>query len=559
MSDEPPPLRLKPRLPTADGGSAGSSGPPPPPAAPGAAAAAPEGGEGAGRLRLKPRLNLPDDGSTAAAAAASSMSPPPPPPPAPPPSLPEETAAEPATDESPKFKLRPKAAGAPPPPKPPGADAPLPPPPPTERTRLPAPPEPLPEPPPPERTASAMPPMSILAAPLPPPPPVSGTGVPPPPPPPPAPVPRLSLSATPPPQAERPPQVKEGSALGRFAAKLPKIGGKQGGKGAPPKIPGTRSPMGKPGKVLRRRSALSPLVKVGILVAVLCLCVGAFFSYRFLSPDDSTNVHLKIPKPGDVHRAGTDGPPKVVSCRPRSRRRRTMMTTRTSRPRRRPRPWFPRVPTRSSWATRGSIRTCAWAARLSMRLPRRAPRSVLLSPTPSSAASSRANPRRALINGTVAREGQVVEQLPGDRLRADRRPQEDHLLQGLHGGRGLQGLLRAGAAAGYQVSTGPRGTGIASRSKTPASSPPARKIGDIGAGRNFSRSSPDPSQKAARQATYCASTASKSALDSMVRIRCLKGLGGSETLRVPRARPCGKAARRAPRRRIRSSARNAGA
>ena len=65
-----------------------------------------------------------------------------------------------------------------------------------------------------------------------------------------------------------------------------------------------------------------------------------------------------------------------------------------------------------------------------------------------------------------------------------------------------------------------------SLSNTPASSPPARKEGDIGAGLNLGRSSPVPSQKAALQARYSATTDSKSDRDSIVRIRCLKGLAG---------------------------------
>jgi len=121
-----------------------------------------------------------------------------------------------------------------------------------------------------------MPPMSILAGPLPPPPSSLKEA---PPPPPPAPVPRLSLTPTP----ERPKEAA--SALGRLAAKLPKIGVK----------PGTsRPPMGKPGKVLRRRAALSPIAKVGLLVVVLGIGIGGYFSFRIFFPEESPDVKIKL-------------------------------------------------------------------------------------------------------------------------------------------------------------------------------------------------------------------------------------------------------------------------
>jgi hypothetical protein len=274
-------------------------------------APAAESPEGTSRLRLKSRLNLPDEAST----AASLIPPPPPPPPAPAalsPPLPVEPPpeAEPEPDEAPKFKLRPKSAAGsltppPPPPHMTGAAPSLPPPPPPPVARIPIAPEPLPEPPPPERTASAMPPMSILAAP-PPPPPSSRSDVPPPLPP--APVPRLSLSSVAVPEK---PKGAKGGALGRIAAKLPKIGGKP----FAPKHGGTRAPMGKQGKVLRRRSALSPVAKAGMLVVILCVAVGGYFSFRIFFPEEAPPIRIKPlkPLPGDGTKSAIDGPPKVVT------------------------------------------------------------------------------------------------------------------------------------------------------------------------------------------------------------------------------------------------------
>ena len=66
------------------------------------------------------------------------------------------------------------------------------------------------------------------------------------------------------------------------------------------------------------------------------------------------------------------------------------------------------------------------------------------------------------------------------------------------------------------------------REKTSAS--PPMKDGVIGAGWNLGSSSPEASQNAERQARYSATAASKSALDSIVSIRCLKGLAGPKRL-----------------------------
>lgn len=153
MSDEPPPLRLKPRIRPPEGEAAGAA--PAPPGLPPPPPPAPEGAD-IGRLRLKPKLSV----EAAAEPAATSEEPPPPPrpplprspqpeatfaspfaaevppPPAPEPLAPPPTfsippppppvpgvAAEGSAGEAPRFKLKPKgapaggsAAAAPPPP-----------------------------------------------------------------------------------------------------------------------------------------------------------------------------------------------------------------------------------------------------------------------------------------------------------------------------------------------------------------------------------------------------------------------------------------------------------
>jgi hypothetical protein len=197
-------------------------------------------------------------------------------------------AEEPEPAEVPKFKLRakgaapspPKAlAGEPPPPPPPAPSPPAPAP-------LPGGDEPMAEPPPLERSVSTMPPMSILAAPLPPPP---GSVIEAPAPP--GSIPRLSLANP----KETPPSLK--GTLGRIADKLPKIGAK----------PVTAKP-GKTAAVLRKRAALGPMAKAGLVVVVLAIGVGGYFSYRIFFPEPSPTLRIKPIRPGDAKKAGTDLP-----------------------------------------------------------------------------------------------------------------------------------------------------------------------------------------------------------------------------------------------------------
>ncbi len=351
-------------------------------------ASAAEAAEGTGRLRLKPKLNLPE--TIPAPTEPAALAPPPPPPPPPsagaPPALARVSEAEPEPDDAPKFKLRPKGAA--------GAQLP-PPPPPSVVARIPIAPEPLPEPPPPERTASSMPPMSILAAPLPPPP-SSLKEVPPPLPP--APVPRLSLTPTP----ERP--KEPAGALGRLAAKLPKVGGK-------PKPGASKPPMGKPGKVLRRRAALGPVAKVGLLVVVLGIGIGGYYSFRIFFPEETPTVKIKLlsARPGDPKKP-TDASTKS-SSQPTDQPVKVEVPVTTDddvTPTPTPTP----VPSGPNQLVMGNSNITS---------------DVKVGNTPIDAAPAassafrnyvanatiggvfQGSPARALINGTIAREGQVID------------------------------------------------------------------------------------------------------------------------------------------------------
>jgi hypothetical protein len=135
---------------------------------------------------------------------------------------------------------------------------------------------------PPEPASPSMPPMSVLAAPLPPP---LGSVAEVPAPLPPGAIPRLSLS-----KPGKPPAVK--GRLGRIADRLPKIGGKSA------VVVGGKPVVVKPGKtaaVLRKRAALGPMAKVGLSVVVLAVAVGGFFSYRIFFPEQTPSVKIRLP------------------------------------------------------------------------------------------------------------------------------------------------------------------------------------------------------------------------------------------------------------------------
>ena len=121
-----------------------------------------------------------------------------------------------------------------------------------------------------------MQPLSVLSAPPPPPPGTATVD-----PPVPGGIPRLSLSTGA--QAPAPAPAKPGLNL-KVASEIPAI--KVGGK---PPVKG-----GKPGSVLRRRSALPPVAKAGIAIVVVLIVVGAVFSYRIFFPAPSQDLRTKI-------------------------------------------------------------------------------------------------------------------------------------------------------------------------------------------------------------------------------------------------------------------------
>jgi hypothetical protein len=125
--------------------------------------------------------------------------------------------------------------------------------------------------------------MSVLSAP---PPPAPG-GAPEPPAAPGA-VPRLSM---PPPPGAPPPPVKGGLNL-----KVSSDGAPKGGKPpvVKPGVPGKPGKAGKLGAVLRKRAALSPVMKAGVAVVVIAFVVAGIFFYRIFFPAPTKDVPVKL-------------------------------------------------------------------------------------------------------------------------------------------------------------------------------------------------------------------------------------------------------------------------
>jgi hypothetical protein len=86
--------------------------------------------------------------------------------------------------------------------------------------------------------------------------------------------------------AAPPPPPKAGLNL-KVAGDAPAKGGK------PPVVKPGKAP--KPGSVLRKRSALSPVAKVGIAVFVVAVAVAGLFFYRIFFPPPSKPVEVKAP------------------------------------------------------------------------------------------------------------------------------------------------------------------------------------------------------------------------------------------------------------------------
>jgi hypothetical protein len=134
-----------------------------------------------------------------------------------------------------------------------------------------------------------MPPLSVLAA-SPPPaaPPAAGAA------------PRLTLAPTGAPPPGLPPTGGKPGLQIKVAGEAPKMGGK------PPVIPG-RPPAGKP--LAKKPPKLSLMVQVGIGVLVLAVSVGMFYTYRILFPPPLKVVKIDLapiakgPSPEEIARA----------------------------------------------------------------------------------------------------------------------------------------------------------------------------------------------------------------------------------------------------------------
>jgi hypothetical protein len=103
---------------------------------------------------------------------------------------------------------------------------------------------------------------------------------------PPGSVPRLSLAAGQ--DKAAPPPVPKGLQI-RVAESQTKVGGKPVVK---PGVPG--KPGKPPAAVLRKRPALSIVAKVGIAVLVLAVTIGGFFFYRIFFPPPSRVVKIDL-------------------------------------------------------------------------------------------------------------------------------------------------------------------------------------------------------------------------------------------------------------------------
>jgi len=103
---------------------------------------------------------------------------------------------------------------------------------------------------------------------------------------PPGSVPRLSLATGQ--DKPAPPPAPKGLQI-RVAESQPKVGGK------PVVKPGVPGKPGKPAAVLRKRPALSIVAKVGIAVLVLAVTIGGFFFYRIFFPPPSRVVKIDVP------------------------------------------------------------------------------------------------------------------------------------------------------------------------------------------------------------------------------------------------------------------------
>jgi hypothetical protein len=252
--------------------------------------------------------------------------------------------------------------------------------------------------------------MSVLSAP---PPPAPGGA----PEPPPAPggVPRLSLSTPHDKAAPPPPPAKGGLNLKVAAEAAIKGGGKppvvKPGKPEKPEKPGKA---GKLGSVLRKRAALSPVMKAGVGVVVIAVVVAGIFFYRIFFPAPTKEEPIKLqivvrptpPKvdPDAAAKAAADA--KLAADAAAKRKAEQAKADADAAAANAPTP----TPATESVMAMSSLTTDVKV------------NNTHLDAAPAASAAFRAfvagasiggvfqgKPARALINGTIVREGQVVE------------------------------------------------------------------------------------------------------------------------------------------------------
>ena len=245
--------------------------------------------------------------------------------------------------------------------------------------------------------------MSVLSSP---PPPAPGGA----PEPPPAPggVPRLSLS-TPHEKAPPPPPARGGLNL-KVAADA---AAKGGGKPPPPAVKPPKP--GKLGAVLRKRAALSPVAKAGVAVVVIAFVVAGIFFYRIFFPAPTKDVPVKLqvvvrPKPAldeaaaaakaaaDAAKLAQDAAAKRKADQAKADSEAAAQAAPT------PTPATESIMAMSSLTNDVKVNNTHLDA---------APAASAAFRTFVAGASIggvfQGKPARALINGTIAREGQVVE------------------------------------------------------------------------------------------------------------------------------------------------------
>jgi hypothetical protein len=243
-------------------------------------------------------------------------------------------------------------------------------------------------------------------------------------------VPRLSLS-TPHDKAPPPPPPAKGGLNLKVAAEAAL---KSAGK--PPVVkPGKPVKPGKVGSVLRKRAALSPVAKAGLAVVIIAALVAGFYFYRIFFPAPSKEVAIKLqpvakpPPAKDVNDAASVAAKAAADA---AKQAAALEAKRL--------------------ADQAAADAAAAAASQAAPTPTPATISVMaqssissdvkvnnthLDAAPAASAAFRAfvagatiggvfqgNPARALINGTIAREGQVVESSLGisfDRIESDKK------------------------------------------------------------------------------------------------------------------------------------------